>query len=430
MTSKIMKKSKTRVTSNFQILNIAKPTARKELFWIKGKRQELDVYRIPIRYLYFNIENGRYADKMVQLRQDNQGVNIDPRDEKWKKEILRMLKGEYHGTEKDKQPFELLKQDILARNQLHPGVVLNDGGVLDGNRRLAVLLELFSTEKNPVRFEYLDAVILPGDVSSEDRWRIEAGLQIGKDEKLDYSPINRLLKIKEGIKLFQESGDHAKEIANTLMGITKEEVEKDIKKIGLIDEYLEFIKKPFAYNLVSDSMERFEEALNSLEASRKVKMLPAQVAALRLKLFTIIRFSLMDNWEMRNIRVAIGAPGKGQQVKYKNERALNELLKVKDKNKLSKAIIANDKSSSLTQEEEARVGSFKDAMDALKVSSEPLRLAQKAHTNLEQLMDTLSSGNTKNHKEWGAKTKALQQILQEVSELARKCAAITKKFKN
>lgn len=426
-TSKIMKKAKTSVTPNFQILKIAKQTARKELYWIKGKRQELDVYRIPIRYLYFNIENGRYADKMVQLRQENPGVEIDPRDQKWKNQIWSMLKGEYRGTEKDKQPFGLLKQDILARNQLHPGVVLNDGGVLDGNRRLAVLLDLFKTEKNPGRFEYLDAVILPGDVSPEDRWRIEAGLQIGKDEKLDYSPINRLLKIKDGMKLFQDAGNPAKEIANTLMGIKEDDVEWDIKKIELIDQYLDFIKRPLAYNLVSDKMERFEEALTILESARKSKMSPDKKAILLIKLFTIIAFNFMTNWEMRDIKLAIGAAGRAAT--HKNERALNDLLKVKDKTKLRNSIVEFNEASPTVQEEKDRVEIFMDAMSASKAVNEPLRLAQRAQTNLEQLKETLSNGNPASGKVWDKKVKSLQDILRTVSDLAKKCMTATKKFK-
>ena len=107
------------------------------MFWLKGRRQELPVYRIPLTHLYFNIENGRYADKMVQLQQDNPGVEIDPRDDQWKNKIWGMLKGEYPGAEKDREPFERLKKDLLAREQLYPGVVLNEGGGLVGHCRFA-----------------------------------------------------------------------------------------------------------------------------------------------------------------------------------------------------------------------------------------------------------------------------------------------------
>src|ERR1051326_9113912 len=233
------------------VTDVSQVTDRKSLIWLNSKRRELSVYRIPIKHLYFNIENGRYSDKMIDLKERNPGVEIDPREDKWKDEIFKMLKGEEGESGKDHEAFELLAKDILAREQLQPVVVLPDGGVLDGNRRFAVLKHLYSTEHNPGRFEYLDAVILPENVGSKDRWRIEAGLQIGKDEKLDYSPINRLLKIKEGLNVFADTDDPAREIANTLIGIQKADVERDIEKIRLIDQYLAFIGRSNSYNLLS-----------------------------------------------------------------------------------------------------------------------------------------------------------------------------------
>jgi hypothetical protein len=164
---------------SIDLRDVSDKTARKELVWLRGKGQELDVYRVPIKYLYFNIENGRYADKMIQLQAEHPGVEIDPRQAKWKDTIWQMLQGTYRGTEADKEPFTRLRNDLLARKQLRPGVVLGDGGVLDGNRRFAVLRDLAKSERNPTRFEYFDAVVLPSFVDECDRWRIAAGLQIG-----------------------------------------------------------------------------------------------------------------------------------------------------------------------------------------------------------------------------------------------------------
>jgi len=106
-----------------------------------------------------------------------------------------MLRGQYPGTQSDRGPYENLRSDILSKQQLKPGVVLFDGGVLDGNRRLAVLLDLAATEKKATRFEYFEGVILPADVGAEDRWRIEARLQIGRDEKLGYRRVHPLASL-------------------------------------------------------------------------------------------------------------------------------------------------------------------------------------------------------------------------------------------
>jgi hypothetical protein len=61
-------------------------------------------------------------------------------------------------------------EDLKKREQLRPGVVLADGGVIDGNRRLAALHRLWR-DTNDKRFRYFDAAILPADTDKEDRWR-------------------------------------------------------------------------------------------------------------------------------------------------------------------------------------------------------------------------------------------------------------------
>lgn len=234
---------------------VSEKTDRTLRVWLKGRKEDLRVYRIPIKYLYFNIENGRYADKMLQLKADHPGANIDPKEGTWKQAIYDMLKGEYkgnlntEGTERDKVAFERLKEDIDKREQLNPGIVLADGGVIDGNRRLAVLMSLENQ-----RFEFFDGIILPSDVSAEDRWRIEVGIQLGKDQQLDYSPINKLLKIRQGLQLYksmQLSGGKTAEkmVADALYGVDENEVLESIELINLIDDYLAFFKCSGQYYL-------------------------------------------------------------------------------------------------------------------------------------------------------------------------------------
>src|SRR5258708_23969332 len=120
--------SPTKRSSTATLMHVSTKTSRKELFWLKGKKEEVEVYRIPVHMLYFNIENGRYADKMIQLQADNPGAHIDPRNDQWKEAIGSMLRGEYPGTQGDRGPFENLRSDILSKQQLKPGVVLFDGG--------------------------------------------------------------------------------------------------------------------------------------------------------------------------------------------------------------------------------------------------------------------------------------------------------------
>ncbi|WKZ32814.1 MAG: hypothetical protein QY316_13045 [Thermodesulfobacteriota bacterium] len=399
--------------------DVSEKTDRKELFWIKGKRQELDVYRVPTKYLFFNIENGRYADKMVQLRADNPGVEIDPKKEKWKDKIWKMLKGEYPGTDRDIDPFKKLRSDLAGRLQLKPGVVLFDGGVLDGNRRLAALLDLQKTEPNPTRFEYLDAIILDPDVGPEDRWRIEAGVQIGRDEKHPYSPINELLKIQEGLNLLRGKQNPEKEISKVLYGISEEEIKKDILKIRLINEYLDFIGKPRAYNEIGDVVERFEEAVKTLEQARKQGTMPAEIQKLKLTHFAIIRDKLMDNWQMRKIRTSMGS---GKTAKGRNEKAFKGLLGLGgDPQNLKKALSAKGINTALKISHQESVDSFLDQMDAQEKADKPLQLANNANTHLKQLLDTLEDGKIADNFESAQKFNSLPAVLDEIITVAKKC---------
>lgn len=413
---------------DIDLVKVAEKTDRKELFDIKGNTVELLVYRVPTKHLFFNIENGRYADKMLQLREDNPGVEIDPRQDQWKKKIKTMLEGTYPGTGGDKEPFQRLRADILASRQRRPGVVLNDGGVLDGNRRLAVLLDLAaSPESNPSRFEWLDAVILPPNVGPEDRWRIEAGLQIGKDEKLAYSPINQLLKIREGLKIFANAEKPEQEIAKNLYGITEKEIRKDILKVGLIDEYLEFIGKPGAYNEVSESrvVERFEEAVDIVERG---KSLPREkYKRIKPTLFALIRDQTMTNYEMRKIGRAMG--GKGKSAIYKNEKALDDLLKIgADLKDLRRALTAKAETSSRIQVHRDKSEVFLERMQATEAINDPLRLADRAKISLETLLDALAPLRGVKHDTWQQTMASLDTTLKEISKLSESCSKAIKRI--
>ena len=41
-------------------------------------------------------------------------------------------------------------------------------------------------------------------MDERDLWRIEAGLQFAKDFRLEYGPVNELLKLKEGLERGQK----------------------------------------------------------------------------------------------------------------------------------------------------------------------------------------------------------------------------------
>jgi len=319
------------------LLKLGTETERVERHWIGGSKRDLRVYRIPLEHLYFNIENGRYADRMIRLRHENPGVSIDPREDRWKEKIEEMLAGEHKDTARDSAAFKKLIEDIEARDQLRPGVVLRDGGVLDGNRRLAALRRLWKRSKNTERFRVFEAVILPDETTDEDRWRIEAGLQLGMNERWDYSPVNELLKVRQGLRMYEEMIKEkrlpAKEspvrlVAGAIYGKTEADIEEMDCRLRLIDEYLEFVDQAEAYDRIGQSSEDFLEATRIVRAAANRQLDPKFIAKLKAVLFYQIESDLMDNWELREIYHALGGDPrkKGPKSKRANMEALEEFL--------------------------------------------------------------------------------------------------------
>jgi hypothetical protein len=374
---------------------VSESTDRTLRVWLKGRKEDLRVYRIPIEHLYFNIENGRYADKMLQLKADHPGVDIDPKTDTWKNEICKMLKGEYRGniniegTERDRNEFDRLKDDISKREQLNPGIVLADRGVIDGNRRLAVLISLGDD-----RFSRFDGVILPSDISAEDRWRIEVGIQLGKDQQLDYSPINKLLKIRQGLQMFKNlplrSGKTAESmVADALYGVSKEEVMESIEIINLIDEYLDFFKCKGQYHLVGEKSERFIETLGSLKAAED-KLPPHEKAKLKAQLFVVIKEDIMNNWEIRNVKRALGGIANARGRKSTPIRkAVDHLIAHTTDPKMIRDSYGNGSQIKIVEKSKVICREFKDIFDAEKDANQPLTLAKDAHTKLETLKESL-----------------------------------------
>ena len=375
---------------------VSEETDRTLRIWLKGRKQDLKVYRIPLEQLYFNIENGRYADKMLQLKADNPGIDVDSKLDKWKREIYNMLKGYYigsieaEGTEPDRVAFERLQEDIKNRDQLDPGIVLPDGGVIDGNRRLAVLLSL-----DGPRFSRFDGIFLPDDISDEDRWRIEVGVQLGKDQKLDYSPINQLLKIRQGLEMYKKIKLPAKKtpedmIAEALYGVSRKEVIDSIDRINLIDEYLNFFKMKGKYHLVSDRNERFIEGVNVLRAGERLDL--HEKAKLKVQLFIIIKEGIFNNWEIRKIRQALGGSLRGRGRKSTPiQNAVSHLIKHTTDPKMVRDAYTDNKQNKIVDKARTICREFKDIFEAEKDAIRPLNLAKEARTKLDVLRNALKN---------------------------------------
>lgn len=205
---------------------------------MNGKVELLESYAIPTSFLQYNHDNRRF-NLEIQEEEMKLGRKLDPTSKDDVARIKQLLLADE--SEAKKLKAELIK----IGDQTDVAAISFDGVVINGNRRMATLEQLYAEEPNK-KWETLWVVRLPKDISESDLWRIEAGLQLSKEKVADYGPVNNLLMIAEGKK----AGLSNTEIAVSMYGWTEKQVEFDLERLSLIDLFLSFFGAPKNYGLI------------------------------------------------------------------------------------------------------------------------------------------------------------------------------------
>jgi hypothetical protein len=207
---------------------------------IKGETSNYKVCKIPLDLVHYNEKNGRIATYISQYL--TEGNKIDKTNlEEYNAVLQKFIESS------NKKALYTTKLNIERFGQRVPGVVLNDGRVIDGNRRFTCL-RILKSEGKDVFFE---AVILdPNDgIDERDIKRLELNLQHGEERPVDYNPIDNLVDVYRDIvldKLFS-----IKEYAENTNKKSKD-VEISLKKAELMVQYLEYINAPGQYFIARD----------------------------------------------------------------------------------------------------------------------------------------------------------------------------------
>lgn len=224
-------------TYDIKIQQLEKVATKKLTF--KGETKVFDVYKVPIDMLFYNDLNGRIATFISQYA--SEGKDITSLDNKTYNDTI----AEFIKNSATLARFKKTKEDIRQNTQKEVGVVLTDGRVIDGNRRFTCLRELFD-ETGDQKFAYFEAVVLDAPSKTDEyAWKaiksLELELQIGTDEKVDYSPIDWLVRVYRDVvkeKLFTEQ-EYCR-----LTKLSASEFRKTKTKAELMEDFLEFFNKP------------------------------------------------------------------------------------------------------------------------------------------------------------------------------------------
>ncbi len=392
---------------------------------ISGKREDLLVYRFPTELLRYNIRNGRFAAEYAALV-SKQGRELDPNNKKDSSELRKLLL-----TLNPKQT-EILKADLIRIGQLEPGIITFDGYVINGNRRMAIF-ELLSEETGEPRWSYIEMALLPHSVSEKDLWRLEANLQFSRDEKVDYGPINTLLKFREGIK----AGLSSKQIAASMFGGFKErEIIDSLERLKLIDNYLEYIGKKNDYVFAEGINEHFIDLSKFISKQRKNGLDALELNKMTKIAFDMIKTRKLRHLDLRDLNiVAENAKAKEHLLNSEDElkgeetsiKATTGNNYMESKENTNTDVFQKEEEESEDLDDEPSRGYldppalvvFQESVEIAKATqaqNQPIKLLNKALANLQNVV--LDTSNRMDPK--------TLQIIEEINSIVKKLLDSTK----
>lgn len=232
----------------------------------KGSVENLPILRVSIELPKYRLENGRTRAAQLEYVVASKGKvaasffapkNAENEDaQKAQHELLREMLG---AGEKD-----LLK--FFSKNkQDQPIILSNKGYVVNGNRRLCAMRQLFMSDaKKFSHFSNIDVVVLP-PCDPKDIDELEARLQVIPDIKQDYAWYSLALTFREKVKLYS-----APEVAR-LYNKKPKEIEDEVSRLELAEEYLRSRGKENMYTLLKGQEFAFDEVLSARTRLKKQK---------------------------------------------------------------------------------------------------------------------------------------------------------------
>ena len=195
---------------------------------VNGQSQNQRVYEVRIDRLHYNVQNGRIATfiSRYQMEHGKLPEDVEARDELIEKMI----------EEDNPARLKTTRLDIKTKGQQDVAIILSNGIVIDGNRRFTCLRMLSREESQP---RFLRCYIFPDTFDEKAIKGLELEIQLGRDEKVDYDPISRLVDINTWVN----GGRMTSEEYRTYANISKGDMGKFLRQIDVLNDFLDFIDR-------------------------------------------------------------------------------------------------------------------------------------------------------------------------------------------
>ncbi|MBQ3068754.1 MAG: hypothetical protein IJD01_02265 [Clostridia bacterium] len=224
-----------------------------------GRTVTYPVYRVRLDHLFYNDQNDRIATWISQYEAVNGADSLTALD---RVDYNRII--EQFVYDSNEESIRKTQKNIEALGQREAGVALADGRVVDGNRRFTCLRRMQRETPQPLYFE---TVIMDMDIQADKKQikLLELAIQHGEEKKVDYDLVDLAV------------GTYRDVVANRLLTVEEyaaaanepiAEVNKRLRVMESISEFLRFIRLPEQYHIAKDYQvySLFQEMLAPMNA--------------------------------------------------------------------------------------------------------------------------------------------------------------------
>jgi hypothetical protein len=221
----------------------------------EGQRTMLPVIRLPIDLPVYRMANARTQTKQLAFISDkgaSQAFFSAGQENEDAQQIQHLI---LNGFAKETSgSIKPIIEELERTKQTEPIMITQSGVVVNGNRRLAAMRELYAERKSEFpTFAEVECMVLP--LLTEDQIDdIETRLQERPETKLPYSWINETLKIKRQLSQKSKSEADIADIRRKSVG----DIRKAISALNYAEIYLkDWRKTPGDYRHVESGGEQF-----------------------------------------------------------------------------------------------------------------------------------------------------------------------------
>lgn len=205
----------------------------------RGNRQNLKVISVSPDKLLLSHKNSRVFAQLDEHPKKSL-VLQEPDSAESQKIILRLLR------ETDK--YGALKSELKELGQQSPGVITQEGMLVNGNTRAAALID--------IGYPAIEVAVLPANADSDDLLDIEMSLQMTQLTHQDYSFTNRLLMMRR----YLDAGHTPKQLAYKMAWIKRGEhkVFQHMRLLDFIEDVRNLSKAHIPYSIFDKKQEHLK----------------------------------------------------------------------------------------------------------------------------------------------------------------------------